>query len=260
MGTAAVQGELWGERARDWADLVEGGQTPFYEATFDRLDVGNGFRLLDAGCGAGLALTLAAERGAVVSGLDASAGLLSVAAERLPGADLRQGELEELPFADGSFDGATSFNAVQYAADPVRVLRELGRVIRDGATIAIVVWGAAEQCEMRNVLAAIGSVLPPPPPGAAGPFALSVPGALEAVVESAGLRVRDAFAVPTPFEYPDVDTAVRAQSASGPAIRAIRHAGEPAVDAVLRPVMTDHGKADGSVRFDNVFRGVLASA
>ena len=54
MGSADVQGELWGGRAEDWAALTEPGQVPFYEAVFDRLRIGPGTRLFDAGCGAGL--------------------------------------------------------------------------------------------------------------------------------------------------------------------------------------------------------------
>src|SRR4051812_45684886 len=109
MGSAQVQGALWGAAARDWAELAEPVQRPFFEAALDAIGVWDGMALLDAGCGAGLALTIAAERGAVVTGLDASPGLLAVARERLPDADLREGDLEQLPYADDSFDAVTAF-------------------------------------------------------------------------------------------------------------------------------------------------------
>ena len=172
MGTAQVQGQLWGAAARDWAELAEPVQAPFFEAALDALGVAGGTRLLDAGCGAGLALVLAAERGATISGLDASAGLLEVARERLPKADLREGELEALPYANDSFDAVTAFNSVQYASDPTAALREIRRVARPGVRVAITTWGRPEQCEMRAVLGAIGALLPPPPPGTGGAFAL----------------------------------------------------------------------------------------
>ena len=79
MGTAQVQGDLWGARAREWADLQEVMFAPFYEAAFDAAGVAQGTVLLDVGCGAGLALTLADKRGAHVSGLDAAAGLVEIA-------------------------------------------------------------------------------------------------------------------------------------------------------------------------------------
>ena len=259
MGSSSVQGPLWGAQARTWAELAEVGQTPFYEAVFDVLKIDDRSRLLDVGCGAGLALQLAARRGASVTGLDASAGLLAIARERLPEADLRQGDLEELPFADGSFTASTSFNAVQYASDPKRALRELGRVTEPGAPIAVLTWGDPARSEMRDVLRAIGGLLPPPPPGAGGPFALSQPGALEDLVESAGLLAGEAGEVPTPYCYPDVQTAVRAQLASGPAARARQHAGEQAVEDALTEVMTSYRQPDGSVRLDNVFRYLVAT-
>jgi SAM-dependent methyltransferase len=258
MGTAQAQGALWGAAARDWAELAEPHQIPFYEAAFDAIGVESGTRLLDAGCGAGLALALAAERGAVVTGFDASAGLLAVARERLPDADLREGDLETLSYADDSFDAVTAFNSVQYASDPSAALRELKRVARPGARVAIATWGAPEQCEMRAVLGAIGSLLPPPPPGAGGPFALAAPGALEVLVESAGLSAERVIDVPTPYVDPDVPTSVRAHLASGPARRAIDTAGLEATRSALTAVAEAARQDDGTVRFDNVFKIVIA--
>ena len=50
MGSATMQGQLWGAAARDWASIVEPGQTPFYEAAFDAINVREGMSLLDVGC------------------------------------------------------------------------------------------------------------------------------------------------------------------------------------------------------------------
>jgi hypothetical protein len=113
---------------------------------------------------------------------------------------------------------------------------------------------------MRDVLGAIGALLPPPPPGAGGPFALSQPGALEGLVESAGLTSREADEVATPYQYPDVKTAVLAQTSSGPAVRAAQHAGEEVLSRALYEVMNRYRKRNGSVRLDNVFRYVVATA
>ena len=259
MGTAQVQGSLWGAAAQDWAELAEPVQIPFFEAALDAIEVEGGMRLLDAGCGAGLALTLAAQRGATVTGLDASAGLLAVARERLPQADLREGDLEALPYADDSFDAVTAFNSVQYAGDPTAALREIKRVAKPGARVAITTWGRPEQCEMRAVLGAIGSLLPPPRP-APGPFALAAPGALEALVESAGLTAERSIDVPTPYTHADVETAVRSHLASGPARRAIETAGLDATRDALTAVCEQARGEDGSVNFDNVFKVLITRA
>jgi SAM-dependent methyltransferase len=178
--------------------------------------------LLDVGCGAGLALEMAQARGAKVSGLDAAAGLAGLAKSRCPSADIRVGEIEELPFADGIFDVTTGFNSFQYATDPVHALAEAKRVTRPNGYVVVAVWGTAEKCELAPYVAALGKLLPPPPPGAAGPFALSAPGALEALVSKAGLGPEAASMVMTVMSFPDEATAVRGLLASGVAERAIR--------------------------------------
>ncbi len=260
MGSAPIQGRLWGAAAADWSQLTEPAMTPVYEAVFDAVGVGPGTRLLDTGCGSGLALQLAHKRGATVSGLDASAALLAVAHDRVPEADLREGDLEALPFQDGSFHAVTAFNAVQYAADPVAALRELRRVASPGAPVAVVTWAEAERRETRVVLAAIGRLLPPPQPGAGGPFALSAPGRLEELLAAAGLRPQRAGEAPAPFIHPDLDSAVRAHLAAGPARRAIEHAGEQGTADAIREALADSRQPDGSYRQDNAFRYAIATA
>jgi SAM-dependent methyltransferase len=260
MGTAERQGALWGAAAQDWADYNEHTGAPLYEAAFDAVGVTEGTRLLDAGCGAGLALELVAKRGATIAGLDASEGLLRVAHARLPGADLRQGDLEALPWTEGSFDAVTAFNSVQYAADPVAALREIKRVATPGAPVAVATWGDPERCEARVLIAALGALLPPPPPGSGGPFALATPGALEALVESAGLTARQALEVETPFVYADHDVAVRASLSSGPARAAIDQVGVDRVREAAGTVLREFLQADGSVRLENVMRVVICTA
>src|SRR3954453_12945552 len=122
MGSADKHGPLWGAAARDWAEIAEPGQIPFYEAAFEAIGVANGTNLLDVGCGAGLAMQLAEKMGATVSGIDAAEGFLVVARERLPTADIHHGDIEELPFAGDAFEAVTAFNSVQYAADPTAAL------------------------------------------------------------------------------------------------------------------------------------------
>jgi SAM-dependent methyltransferase len=108
---AEVQRRLWGTDPRAWADLAEAHNQPLFEAVLDAARVGPGTDLLDVGCGSGLALTLAARRGAIPAGLDISAGLLGIARERLPDADLREGDMELLPFGDATFGAVIGVNA-----------------------------------------------------------------------------------------------------------------------------------------------------
>src|SRR3954454_21102570 len=136
MGSAQAQAALWGRHARTWSTTLEQRMRPLYTATLDALGPLQGSRLLDAGCGSGQALADAAARGAVVSGLDATPELLEIARERTPSADLRVGDIQELPHDDGTFDVVTAFNAVQYAVDPAAAVLELARVCRNGGRVA----------------------------------------------------------------------------------------------------------------------------
>ena len=260
MGTAQVQGPLWGAAAAGLGELAEPSRSPSSRPRSTRSASRMARDCSTPAAAPGSRSRWRAERARSSRGLDASAGLLAVARERLPEADLREGELEALPYADDSFDAVTAFNSVQYASDPTAALREISGSPGPGARVAITTWGSPEQCEMRAVLGAIGSLLPPPPPGAAGPFALAAPGALEALVKAAGLTAERAIDVPTPYAHGDVDTAVRAHLASGPARRAIETAGLEATRDALAAVCEEARREDGSVRFDNVFKVLIARA
>lgn len=113
MGSAEIQGALWSKGARAWSELQEKMHVPMYQGALDAVAPVTGYRMLDVGCGSGMFLQLARQRGARVFGLDASRGLLDVAQERVAEADLRMGDLESLPFEERAFDGVTAFNAVQ---------------------------------------------------------------------------------------------------------------------------------------------------
>ena len=259
MGTAEIQGGLWGARPNDWADLQERAFAPVYETVFDAVGLAPGTNLLDIGCGAGLALSTARARGADVSGIDAAAGLIGIARSRSPDADIRIGELEELPFGDESFDVVTGFNSFQYAADKVHALAEARRVMKSDGRLVAVVWGQPENCEMAGYLAALGSLMPPPPPGAPGPWALSPPGALEQLASQAGLKTNEARSVTAVFNFADEDSAIRGLLAAGPAIRAIQTSGDEAVAAAVLKSIEPYAQSDGSFVLCNEFRFIVTS-
>jgi SAM-dependent methyltransferase len=259
MGTGQEQSELWGPGARDWSDYNEPMCTPFYEAVLDATEVGAGTTLLDVGCGGGFALLLAARRGARVSGIDATPALLDIARERVPGASLAVGDLEdELPFETGAFDVVTAFNSVQYATDPVAAVKSMSQAARPGGLISLVVWGPPEQCESGVLFAELGPLLPPSPPAAPGAIAWSQEGQLDHLAALAGLTSVAVKDVPNPLIYPDLATAVRTQLSSGPARAAIQHSGLPAVRGALARAFAGSRKPDGTYRQENVFRYLVA--
>jgi SAM-dependent methyltransferase len=258
-GTAELQGRLWSVNAADWAELHEQYTEPAYVAALDALDVGDNTRMLDIGCGAGLALRLAADRGADVSGLDAAPGLLDYARRRVPGATIVEGEIQSLPFDDQAFDAVTAFNSLQYAADPIEALREAKRVTATGGRILALVWSPPEMCELAPHLQSLGALMPPPPPGAAGPFALCGRDALGEFFATAGLEVAQLEDVPCTFAYPDTATAVTALSSAGPVVRIAEHAGWDAVRTDIESFLRGHIRPDGTYAIHNPFRYAMSA-
>jgi SAM-dependent methyltransferase len=256
MGNATRQGRLWGARGADWAAYTEQVSLPLFGAVLDAARVTSGMRLLDAGCGAGLLALLASLRGARVAAIDASPALVSIAQQRVPGADVREADLEALPFAAGSFDAVVAVNSLFYAEDMGAAMRELARVARPGARVAVTAWGPPERCEFLSaVMPALAPLLPPPPPGASPPHpgALSQPGALAAVLEQAGLRTVEEGEVACPFVFPSTEISWRANSSAGVNQAAITHSGEEAVRKVYADADRAHTRPDGSIRYENVF-------
>lgn len=258
--TASINGRLWGQRASDWAKFQEGQFRAGYAGVFSRVGLAQGAAYCDVGCGAGLAAQLAARIGARVSGLDASGSLLQIARERVPQGDFREGEMEELPFADGTFDLVTGFNAFQYAANPAQALAEARRVAKPGGRVVVMTWGKPEGMEAASLVTALKPLLPPPPPGAPGPFALSDESALRAFAAQAGLEPAEVEDVGCTWTYPDLATALRGLGSSGVAMRARENSGEVAVNRAHTAALAPFIQADGSYRIAAGYRWLIARA
>ena len=255
-----VNGRLWGGRATDWANIQEAQCRPTYEVTFKRTGVGKNTAYCDVGCGAGMAAQIASGLGARVSGLDAAASLLEIAKKRVPTGNFHLGELEELPFADGSFDVVTGFNSFQYAANPKVALSEAKRITKNGGWVVIVTWGQPEGMEVASLVAALKPLLPPPPPGAPGPFALSDEAALRAFGNGVGLTPVDVTDVPCQWTYPDLATALRGLGSAGVAIKAMENTSEERVNAAHENALKPFKQPNGSFRMGATFRCLFARA
>ena len=121
------------------AALLSFGQDPRWRRFLvSRVDAGPGATVLDVATGTGaVARELLAEKGCTVVALDQSTEMLAEARRRLP-ADVKlvESRAEQLPFPDGAFDALTFTYLLRYVDDPGAVLRELGRVVRPGGTVA----------------------------------------------------------------------------------------------------------------------------
>jgi SAM-dependent methyltransferase len=259
MGTAEVQGPLWGSRAREWATIQEQTLRAGYEAVLADIKPGPGSSLLDIGCGAGMFCRMAAAKGATIAGLDAAAELVAITRERVPGGDIRQGEMQSLPWGDATFDVVTGFNVFHYATDPRVALGEARRVTKPGGHIVVMVWGQPSQCDATAYLRAVEALLPPQPQGGPERFSLSAPGQLEALMSAAGLHPGPGHEVITEWRYPDEATAIRGLSSAGPAIRATQHAGAEAVTHAIAQALAPYRQRQGHYLLRNTYRYVIAA-
>jgi len=259
MGTATVQGQLWGARARDWADAGESTSNDLFEAMLRKTGIGKNTILLDIGCGAGGFCMKAADLGASVSGFDASESLVEIARERVKQGEFRNGDMEELPYPDGKFNLVTGINSFQYSGSIANALREAKRVAQRGAQVAIAVWGKPEDCDAAPVMQVIGSFLPPPP-DASDRKPLYSNGTIEALAKEAGLNSGITEEVVCLWDFADEQTALRAILSAGITSLAIQRAGEQAVREAIRNVIQPFKKPNGRYQFRNTFLLLISRA
>ncbi len=132
-----------------YANLLSFGQDPRWRRFLvSRLPVGPNDTVLDVACGTGaVALELAQQKGCSVVGVDQSPEMLDEARRRLVLAAetsrvrLLEASAHELPFENASFDGLTAAYLLRYLDNLPAGLRELARVLRPGATAALLDFG-----------------------------------------------------------------------------------------------------------------------
>ncbi len=248
--------EGWGRAAADFATLLEPAGCREYVAVQHLLAVDAGDRLLDVACGSGLALELAALRGAACAGIDASPRLVAVARDRCPDADVRVGDMHALPWAAGSFDVVTSFRGV-WGTTPDAV-GEIHRVLAPGGRLGLTVWGHIKTSPGAWALSPFRMAEPAAVENQAAMVALGRPGAGEELLASSGFVDVRRVAVPFALEFPDPEIYARALAATGPAYEAIQAVGEQAFhDAAVR-LAAERVRAGLPLRAEIAVTGYLA--
>ncbi|ARP72558.1 SAM-dependent methyltransferase [Streptomyces pluripotens] len=277
-------------RARDWSEIQERMLVPLYEAVYERLEVGPTTRLLGLRCGSGLALLMAAVRGAAVTGVDSSPERLALARERL---------LPDTPHGSGVRDdghgrGGTggryttrTHTAVELIAGSpadaagtktdaytlVTVFEPVGCIPGDaeglgellvealplaghGAAVVLAGWGPPERCATSSVLRVATELVDPL--GSAHSWRPAHRDDLEEAAERVGLRPDGSGRVVCPFGYADLGSAVRGLLSTGLFDAAIEATDAKQVDKELTEALHPHRRPDGTVWMPNVFRYLIA--
>ncbi|MFE3036765.1 SAM-dependent methyltransferase [Streptomyces canus] len=261
-----------GARARDWSEIQERMLVPLYEAVYERLEVGPTTRLLGLGCGSGLALLMAASRGAAVAGVEPSSPeRLALARERLQPeawgtrARARTRLVEGAP-GDASDAGTAPYTLVT-AFEPIRCLagdsEGLGDLLASatplaerGAPVALVGWGPPERCATTSVLR-VATKLAEPLRGT-GSWRPALRDDLEEVAQRAGLRPDGSGRVSCPFGYADLDSALKGLLSTGLFDAAIEATDQAQVDKEVTEALHPYQRQDGTVWMPNVFRYLVA--
>ena len=144
-----------------FAKYLEKGALEF----FDRLTIAPGTRLLDVGCGAGQLTLPAARRGIKVTGLDLAANLVQQARSKAAAEGLQirvdEGDAENLPYPDASFEVVMSLIGSMFAPRPELVASEMARVCVRGGKIIMGNW--TPEGHVGQMFKIIGKHVPPPP-------------------------------------------------------------------------------------------------
>lgn len=246
---------------------------PLYEAVYRRLDVGAGTRLLGLGCGSGLALLMAASRGASVTGVDTSSPeRMTLARERLlpegwgtrARADARvvDGTPEDAAAAPGDprYNLVTAFEPIGCLAGDSEGLGDLlataTPLAERGTPVALAGWGPPERCATSAVLRVAAKLTDPL--RSTGSWRPALRDDLEEVAQRAGLRPDGSGRVACPFGYADVDNAVRGLLSTGLFDAATAATDQAQVDKELTEALHPHRRRDGTVWMPNVFRYLIA--
>ncbi|MCX4765272.1 SAM-dependent methyltransferase [Streptomyces sp. NBC_01275] len=276
-----------GARARDWSEIQERMLVPLYEAVYERLEVGPGTRLLGLGCGAGLALLMAATRGAALTGVEPSCPeRLALARERLL-PETHERLLPETGSArtrDGAKGGGgnSGGNSGANSSKSIRLIDGSPEDAADAETPAYTLVTAFEPVGCRagdadRLLGLLAEATPlaergapvvlagwGPPERCATASVLRVATRpplrddLEEIARRAGLKPDGSGRVACPFGYAGVDSAVKGLLSTGLFDTAIAATDQEQVDKELTEALHPYQRRDGAVWMPNVFRYLIA--
>jgi SAM-dependent methyltransferase len=216
--------EGWGRMAVEFATLSEPANCREYVAMHHHLSVSGADRLLDVACGSGLAIELAALRGASCAGIDASRRLVAIARDRTPDADIVVGDMNELPWDESTFTIVTSFRGI-WGTTPAAI-GEIFRVLVPGGRVGLTVWGHIKASSGAWALAPFRLAAPKKVENQAAMVALGRPGVGEDLLALNGFVDIERISIPFAWEFADPEMYARTLASTGPAYEAIQNVGD----------------------------------
>jgi ubiquinone/menaquinone biosynthesis C-methylase UbiE len=137
--------EGW-ERVADKYDAVWSSSTrQFIGPLLDAAEVSEGMAVLDVGCGPGYVSAAVRERGANPLGLDFSSEMVSIATRMFPSIQFLEGDAQNLPFPDKTFDRVLANFALLHLTNPERACAEAFRVLKSGGKFGFTTWARVEE-------------------------------------------------------------------------------------------------------------------
>lgn len=250
-----------------WVLLQEQTDTqldPFGRAAIAKLELTLGARVLDIGCGCGQTLLELAElvgASGRVMGVDVSEPMLARAGERVAGQptiELCYANAQTHPFPAADFDALFSRFGVMFFEDSIAAFANLRRALRPGGRVAFVCWQTLAknpwaELPLRAVMQVLSSTALPElfRPGRPGPFHLSDPDRVRAILSDAGFAEIEIERFERPLQVGGAMTLEEGLAycrQMGPAARAmtdapaeLRPALEAAIAGTLAPFVTDRG-------------------
>jgi SAM-dependent methyltransferase len=234
------------------------------ERFVSRLGIKAGDRVLDIACGTGNTAIPAARFGAKVTGVDIATNLLEQARKRAAAEQLsiqfEEGDAEELPYSDDSFDVVQTMFGAMFAPRPERVAAELIRVCKPGGLIAMANWTPMGFVALMTQTTA---KMAPPPPGVLPPLLWGD----EAIVKQRlGNGITELTCTPRKvlmtYPFPPKETVDFFRRYFGPtqmAFSRLDAAGKDTLASQLEALWTEHNKAtDGTTEVEGEYLEVRA--
>jgi ubiquinone/menaquinone biosynthesis C-methylase UbiE len=136
--------ENWSRCAESYLDTFAGMTRETIPLLLEAAHIGHGSHVLEIGSGPGHVAHALTEAGAIVTGVDFSAQMVTVARRQNPGITFQEANAEHLPFEARTFDAVVSNFVVHHLARPTVVFQEVCRVLKPGGHFVFSVFGAPE--------------------------------------------------------------------------------------------------------------------